>query len=427
MPSTLAPKNSNKLFLGWRMVAVAFFVDFIAVGFFFYSYGVFFKSIADEFGNSRLGISIGITITQAVGAILAPIIGRALDHYPLKNVIICGATAMGIGFVGLGFVKTATQFYLVLGIFIGFGAGSMGQLSTSKLVNNWFFKHRGRALGIAATGISVSGVIMPAITTWLIATSGWRSAFILYGAITLIIVIPIVLKFVVSKPEDVGLLPDGASSPLPASAIRKPASTREFLSNRNFWVLVAILGLLFCIQSATLIHMIPQLTDRGLSPLNASFIASASAGFAVAGKLTFGALVDKWDVRHALWLAIASQIIGQLIMLNLSGYNHFLLGACLFGFGMGGIVPMQSAVIGAVFGRESFGRVLGATRPGIAILQLMGIPFAGWVFDTTGSYKPAFTTFLVLYFVAAAIVYLLKVKPYQQHLNQGISQSRMKK
>lgn len=72
-------------YYGWRMVAVAFFVDFIAVGFFFYSYGVFFKAIAQEFGDSRFGVSIGIMLTQIAGAVVAPIIGQALDRYPLRK------------------------------------------------------------------------------------------------------------------------------------------------------------------------------------------------------------------------------------------------------------------------------------------------------------------------------------------------------
>ena len=149
-------KRADPAFFGWRMVAVAFFVDFIAVGFFFYSYGVFFKAIAAEFGDSRLGVSIGTTVTMGVGAILAPFIGQALDRYPLRNVITIGATSMGTGFLLLGFVETPTQFYMVLGIFIGFGSGAMGQLASSKLVSNWFVMKRGMALGIAATGISVS-------------------------------------------------------------------------------------------------------------------------------------------------------------------------------------------------------------------------------------------------------------------------------
>ena len=305
MLSYLLKRNNDTTFLGWRMVSVAFLVDFIAVGFFFYSYGIFFKAIAVEFGDSRFGVSIGVTVTQGVGAVLAPFIGRALDRFPLKNVMACGAISVGTGFGLLGFVQTPLQFYLVLGIFVGFGAGAMGQLATSKLVSNWFVLKRGSALGIAATGISVSGVVMPAISAWIIATFGWREAFMTYGLITFLVVVPVVLRLVISRPEDVGLLPDGATEkgalPPPKPALR----TRDFLSQPNFWILLTVIGLLFGIQSATLIHMVPQLTDSGLSLVAASGIASATAGFGIAGKLIFGVLVDRWDVRHALWLGTA--------------------------------------------------------------------------------------------------------------------------
>ena len=84
------------------MVAVAFFVDFVAVGFFFYSYGVFFKAIEQEFGGSRLGVSLGLTITTTVGAIAAPFIGSALDRFPLKRVIAAGSISMALGFLAAG-------------------------------------------------------------------------------------------------------------------------------------------------------------------------------------------------------------------------------------------------------------------------------------------------------------------------------------
>ena len=403
-------KRSNPTFFGWRMVAVAFFVDFIAVGFFFYSYSVFFKSIAAEFGDSRLGVSIGISVTQGVGALLAPFIGRALDRFPLKRIMAAGAVSMGTGFLLLGLVQTPLQFYLVLGVFIGFGAGAMGQLATSKLVSNWFVLKRGTALGIAATGISVSGVLMPATTAWLIGEFGWRNGFVAYGVITLVIVVPLILRLVVSRPEDLGLFPDGATEaatlPPPKPALR----TSEYIRNSNFWYLLITIGLLFCIQSATLIHMVPQLTDRGIDLISASVIASSTALFGVMGKLIYGALVDRWDVRWALWLAIAFQVAGQLFMLFGNGYSGFLIGASLFGFGMGGIVPMQGAVVGAAFGRESFGRVLGAMRPPMAIIHLLGVPFAGWVYDSTGSYEPAFLTFLGLYAVTTLVVLGIRVE-----------------
>ncbi len=410
MLTFLTNKYRGEIFLGWRMVAVAFFVDFIAVGFFFYSYGIFFKAIAAEFGDSRFGVAIGITVTQGVGAFLAPFIGRALDKYPLKRIIVCGAISTGTGFCLLGLVQTPLQFYLVLGLFVGFGAGAMGQLATSKLVSNWFVLKRGTALGIAATGISVSGVVMPAVSAWIIGTFGWREAFVTYGVITLLMVVPFVLRFVISRPEDVGLLPDGATERSNLPPRKPPLKTREFLGQKNFWFLVTIFGLLFCIQSATLIHMVPQLTDRGYSLIAASGIASATAGFGIMGKLIYGRLVDRWDVRFALWLAIAFQLLGQIIMLFVPGYAPFLVGACLFGFGMGGVVPMQGAIVGAAFGRESFGRVLGAMRPPMALLHLAGTPFAGYVFDVTGSYQPAFVVFIALYIVTAIVVYGLRVE-----------------
>ena len=392
------------------MVAVAFFVDFIAVGFFFYSYSVFFKSIAAEFGDSRLGVSIGISVTQGVGALLAPFIGRALDRFPLKRIMAAGAVSMGTGFLLLGLVQTPLQFYLVLGVFIGFGAGAMGQLATSKLVSNWFVLKRGTALGIAATGISVSGVLMPATTAWLIGEFGWRNGFVAYGVITLVIVVPLILRLVVSRPEDLGLLPDGATEAATLPPPRPALRTAEYIRNSNFWYLLITIGLLFCIQSATLIHMVPQLTDRGIDLISASVIASSTALFGVMGKLIYGALVDRWDVRWALWLAIAFQVAGQLFMLFGNGYSGFLIGASLFGFGMGGIVPMQGAVVGAAFGRENFGRVLGAMRPPMAIIHLLGVPFAGWVYDSTGSYEPAFLTFLGLYAVTTLVVLGIRVE-----------------
>ncbi len=233
------------------MVAVAFFVDFVAVGFFFYSYGVFFKAIAAEFGDSRLGVALGLTVTSAVGAFAAPVVGRALDRFPLRRVIGVGATSMAIGFLGLSLVRTPLEFYLVLGLFIGFGASSMGNLATSKLVSNWFDQRRGTALGIAATGVSLSGVIMPYVSAEIIDAYGWRNGFMVYGFFTFLVVVPLVLRLVVSRPEDIGMLPDGAlhlDVPHQDTPAPKPPrlSMRVVARERNFWVIVATFSFIFC-------------------------------------------------------------------------------------------------------------------------------------------------------------------------------------
>ena len=98
---------------------------------------------------------------HGVGAICAPLVGRALDRYPVRLVMAIGAISMGTGFLLLSQVNNVYQLYLVISLFIGFGASSMGNLATSKLVTNWFVSRRGMALGIAASGVSLSGLIMP--------------------------------------------------------------------------------------------------------------------------------------------------------------------------------------------------------------------------------------------------------------------------
>lgn len=410
-----ADNAAGERFLGWRMVAVAFFVDFIAVGFFFYSYGVFFKAIAAEFGGSRLGVSLGLTVTNAVGAIAAPLIGHALDRFPLKRIIAAGAIAMALGFLALSQVRTPLQFYLALGAFIGFGASAMGGLATAKLVANWFSRKRGMALGIAATGISASGVVMPFVSAALIEAYGWREGFMVYGLFTAFVVLPLVLRLVISSPEEVGSVPDGrsaAAAPVGAAASAQRArarriefvpSTRPILQERNFWVLAGVMGLLFCCQSATLTHMVPRITDTGVSLQAASLVMSVCAGCGILGKLSFGWLSDYWRAKKAIWFTIGCQMLGQLAMFSENSLPVFTLGAALFGFGMGGAVPLQGAVVGRFFGRERFGKALGALRPAMFPIQIIGVPLAGWIFDSTGSYRPAFTTFLVFYAVAALL------------------------
>lgn len=392
------------------MVVVAFFVDFVAVGFFFYSYGVFFKAIAIEFGDSRLGVALGLTVTSAVGAVAAPLVGRALDRYPLKRVIGVGATAMSIGFLGLSLVRTPLEFYLVLGIFIGFGASSMGNLATSKLVTNWFDRKRGTALGIAATGVSMSGVVMPFVSAEIIEAYGWRQGFAAYGLFTLLVVVPVVLRFVISRPEDVGLRPDGAlmieKLDSQSRGVARPASLsmREVWRDRNFWSIVATFSFVFCAMSATLTHMVPRLTDMGHSLSLASLVMSLCAGLGVVGKLSFGWLGDKLPLRRVMMLVLIVQFLGQLIMYMNSDLVVFAFGAALFGYGVGGVVPLHGIVVGKTFGRERFGAVLGLMRPAMFPIQILGVPFAGWVHDTTGSYALAFQVLLGVYALAAISV-----------------------
>jgi MFS family permease len=178
----------------------------------------------------------------------------------------------------------------------------------------------------------------------------------------------------------------------------------ELFKDHNFRMIVLTFSLIFCCMSATLTHMIPRLTDFGYTLVEASLVMSMCAGFGVVGKLSFGWLSDRFSVRKVMAVVITAQFSGQFFMFSSVDYFTFAVGASLFGYGVGGVVPMHGAVVGKTFGRDRFGAVLGLMRPAMFPIQILGVPFAGWIFDVTGSYDTAFKVFLGLYLLAALAI-----------------------
>jgi cyanate permease len=254
---------------------------------------------------------------------------------------------------------------------------------------------------------------MPYISAELIENFGWRAGFLVYSAFTFFVVVPLIFRFVISRPEDVGMRPDGAlplhsdvdkSAQANAQSALPKMRLLELFKQHNFRMIVLTFSLLFCCMSATLTHMIPRLTDFGYSLVEASLVMSVCAGFGVVGKLSFGWLSDRLSVRKVMAIVIFMQFSGQYLMFSSLDYLTFAIGASMFGYGVGGVVPMHGAVVGKTFGRDRFGAVLGLMRPAMFPIQILGVPFAGWIFDVTGSYDMAFQVFLALYFLAALAV-----------------------
>jgi MFS family permease len=424
------------VFYGWKIVAVCFLTLFVSVGFGFYSFGAFFKALADELGGSRLGVGLGLSVFTATSGLLGPLLARALDRGSIRNVMSTGVLLLGAGFLALSRIDSLGQFYVALGA-LAVGAALIGSLPSSTLVVSWFERRRGTALGLATMGISVSGVVMAPVATALIGRLGWRTSFVIYGVLAVALVLPAVRAVVVNRPEDLGLRPDGDapdSSPpaprrrratgqaakvageLPAtggayapSPAPPAAGNASALRHRPFWVIALVVSLNFCANGAMLTHLIPHATDLGFRPGLAALLLSTVATLGAAGKLLFGWISDHVDVRGAMALSAALQTTGVLLVLRVEAYPWLLVAGAIYGLGMGGLVPLWGAMIGAAFGRLAFGRVMGAMSPFILPLQVSGVPYAGWVFDTTGHYAPAFRLFAGLYATSMAALLLLRL------------------
>ena len=416
------------MYYGWRIVGATFVTWFIAVGFLFYSYGVFFPALEEDFGGSRFAISTGLAIMNIVMGLLAPFLGRAIDQWSIRRIMLIGAACMSAGFLAASRITELWHFYVLLGTLLGVGASLIGQLPNSTLVSNWFIKRRGTALGVATMGVSMSGVVMAPVTTWLIMTYGWRATFVIFGCLTAAVVMPLVGLIVVNRPEEMGLHPDGASDEDsfppedPGKGPRSQGSAPIFkgggafpefsaaatLRDRRFWGITIAIALNFFAMSAVLTHMIPHAKDLGITAMRAAYVLTACAGAGVLGKILFGFVADFVDTRAALLASMAFQVSGTLLLLYAETYPMLVVVGAVFGFGMGGVVPLWGSLIGEYFGRESFGRVMGLMGPCMLPIQVSGVPFAGLVYDLTGEYTIAYQTYLGIYVLASIWVLTLR-------------------
>ncbi len=391
---------------------MGFAIGLLTSGLHSYTRGIFLKPIAESLDASRLEVSLGFTLTAAVVAVTGPLAGYLVDRLNLRRLMVGFVLWTVAGYMCLAMVGSKWQLYVVLGLFFGLGTFHLSGAAVPKLIVNWFERQRGLALSIVAMGASVAGALAPPLAIALIEAIGWRGTLVVFGAATLLVVLPMVAVWVRSVPSELGLEPDGDALlvQVPGDVVKVDKRWRrgEYLKAPAFWGIVLIFGLMGCNFSAISLHLFAHLTDIGIEAAPASIILSAMATLAVVSKPVFGRLLDRFDSRISVAISLSAQILGIALLLTLSSYWALLGALVIFGAGYGGMVPLRNALTAQHFGRLSFGEVAGAGRAASAPLSMLGMPFAGWIFDRYQSYEIAFSVFLALYVVACLGMLMLR-------------------
>jgi MFS family permease len=404
-------ESYKEKFYGWRMVIGANLIDFVSVGFAFYAYAVFFGFLQEEFSASRFLISLTVSIMIMAMGIFSPIMGFILDRFPIRKLLAIGAILFGLGFILLCFVTSFYQFLLVYGTLIAFGITVFGNLSTAKLVSNWFKEKIGTALGYASIGISMSGVIIPPIAVFLISIIGWRNTYLSFGLFVLIFCSYLSYRFIIDKPADVSQHQDGKAEPKVQTNISdiREKTVAEILSVRSFWILVAIFGLQITANLGVYSHIPIYAQDLGFSPIQASWIYSVAAFHAALGKVIFGKLLDIIAARRTLWISIACQGLGIVVIIFSQNIYTLLFSVMIMGLGLGGTMPLMNSTFSIAFDNANFGKARGLSVPFMVPMQVISAPLSGWFYDVYGNYTLAFSINVVLCILAGFVVIFLKL------------------
>jgi MFS family permease len=414
-------KNIPKIFYGWWIVVASSLMTTYNAGTMFYGFTAFFTPIVSEFGWSRAATSLAFSLQRLEGGIAAPIFGYLIDKLGPRKLNLFAVTIFGVGFLLLSRINSLLSFYVAfLIISIGHSAGffSVGAAT----VANWFIRKRGKAMGFLTGGVCLAGTLVP-VLVWVIRLCGWRWALVIAGIGMWVVGIP--LSFVLrQRPEQYGLLPDG-DNPQKYSSDQSTRNSptvhpqvvsteieftaREAIKTSTFWLLSIGSSISFMAMSALFVHVMPFLESVGISRERAGFVVTFIIFLSVMGRIGLGWLSDYMDKRYVLSIAIGLQVVGLIIFSNIQTLWHVIPFLITFSPGYGALIPLRPAIQGEYFGRKHFATIQGFYMSVSTVSSMIGPPFAGWVWDMTGSYRLAF---LILSGITAlAIPLILAVSP----------------
>ena len=388
-----ARPRARNLFLGWWVLGAAVAVQVLPASFLMHSYSAYAVVMQLEFGWSITVFATAFSAQQVTFGLLGPFQGWLLLRVGSQQLIRVGLVIFALGLALLSQVRDLPLFYIAL-LITSFGGSLAGFLSLNAAVVNWFIRRRSLALAMIQIGVSVGGLIAPAIA-WSLTTQGWRFTALASAALALLVGLPLTM-LIRDRPEDLGLVPDG--TPIGAKRpIRAPVevefSPREALRTRAFWLLSLGQTLSLAVVSAVLAHLVLYLSEEAnfTLALAATMVMIITAS-TIAGQLASGFLGDSFSFSKRIIAALAMfGHAGALLMLAYAATLPWVVAfAVVHGLSSGLRGPALEALRADYFGRRAFAQILGFASPLITIGAITGTLIVGFFADSLGSFKPGF-------------------------------------
>jgi len=386
-------------------------IQAVSVGILVYCFTLFSLPWLDEFGTNRRDVMITISCLQIGMGVLGPLVGRALDKYSIRNVVLLGACALVLG---LWLARRATelwQLWLVYATLMPLATSMMGTLASQTLVTKWFVDKRGLALGLSAMGTNVGGMVFPLVVAGWLLDMGWRDTFLQLAWISLVLVVPLTLLVLRREPATVVLATGGdAGSGGEGGEVVLPRhwSAREILTTSLFWLPFLALVPLNMTFGALQFNLANFARDAGLDDAVGAQLVTVGSLCMLLGKLFFGTMGDRLDHRLLFWIANAVMMTALLTFLYAETQLMLVLGVACMGLAGGGILPLMGVIFSARFGAASFGRVMGFVMLNVTFGALAPVA-AGWVYDSTGSYDLSLWAMFAL--IVPAVIAMVRLPP----------------
>ncbi|CAN5539060.1 MFS transporter [soil metagenome] len=393
-------ERRRNVFYGWWIVSAGIGVQVLLTGLLMQAFGVYVSVLQADFGWSKTALSGAFSLQRIESGILGPAQGWMLTRYGPRNVMRAGILLFGVGFLLFSQVNSLVQFYLVFMV-MALGASLGGFMAVITALVNWFDRKRSTAMGVAYTGLSLGGLVVP-LVAWSLDTVGWRTTAVISGLLVLSLGLPLT-GLVRTRPEDYGEYPDGID---PATRRTRQAdgtgeaeeeeeepefTAREALRTRAFWFISLGHGVAVLMVSAVMVHLVVNLNEElGYSLQTAALVVALMTLLQTFGQLGGGVLGDRFNKRVILTLTMLGHGSAMIVLAFATNYLMVLFFAIVHGIAWGVRGPILHAYRADCFGRASFAQVLGFSSMIVMFGMTAGPLVAGFLADRTGDYQLPF-------------------------------------
>jgi MFS family permease len=413
---TTSEQKSSKVFYGWWVVlasgvGLAMHFGPIIVA----TFGVFLKPLSQEFGWNRTQISLAFSLATLGITVAVPLVGRLVDRFGARRVILPAVLLFGLSVLSLSFLSGQLWHFYALYLLIGVVGSGTTPVPYAKVLSRWFDRRRGLALGLAVAGNAVGAMFMPSVAQALIAAVGWRYTYVFLGLMAMGVAIPVVGLLLKETPQLIGLKPDGETGG--QAEVSKPLSQEEGLSfyetwhTGTFWLMVSAFFLISVSFHGYIIHLVPLLTDRGLSAQSAALTVSLAGGAALIGRVGIGYLLDRFFAPYVAGGFFCGFALGIFLLWSGAVGGVVLVAVVLVGLGIGAELDVMPYMVSRYFGLRAFGEIYSYAFAIFGLGAVVGPLLMGAGFDATGSYSLVLATFVIVALTAAGL--MTRLGPYQ--------------
>jgi len=353
------------------------------IGLFVASFSTAFHLTPAAIGALYLGGTLGAAATLLF-------LGHWIDHIRLVHysaACIAGlAAACLFAALAQGPLTLLLAFYLLRLT----GQGLMVHVEATATARA-FDKERGRALGITALGLPLSELVFPPVAVAGIAALGWRPTYALFGAVALLVLLPLTQWLLYGISRSPRPIPSGAGA-----WRAMVAGLMLLFRSRYVWAALPAMALMPFCSTAIMFHVTTIAAERGwpLALIAASFPAAAICN--VAGLFLSGWIIDGLSARK-LFIVQSLPLLAGIAVLAWARSEWALPVAFAFiGFSGGLSKTTLTAMWAEIFGTER----LGAIRSAIAMYLVLMSALAPYVFgvamDAGASVTSILTAFVVV-------------------------------